>query len=284
MNLITHPIADLFPMMGEDELADLADDIKANGLVHAIILDAKGETLIDGRNRLRACELAQVEPRFERLNGQDPTAFIISVNLARRNLSKGQQAMALAFIYPEPEKAYRGKKSDQAAKLLETKTFSGARLSQARTVLRHSRTLGEAVLAGVEKLDAAIAKVEAEREQAMSTAAQMARLEAEASDLADLVFEERLTLAEAIAALNKRIADAAQLREVTRENIIRSVINASNVASWATPSFTERLVTELEDQDFRRRLAKEVSRFREYAGLFAAGAENLKAFLASLEE
>jgi hypothetical protein len=48
--------------------------------------------------------------RFERLNGQDQTAFIISVNLARRNLTKGQQAMALAFIHPEPDKPGRGKK------------------------------------------------------------------------------------------------------------------------------------------------------------------------------
>jgi hypothetical protein len=53
-------------------------------------------------------------------------------------MSKGQQAMALAMIYPEPEKAHRGKSSEQA-KLLLSKSFSGARLSQARTVLRLSK-------------------------------------------------------------------------------------------------------------------------------------------------
>ena len=42
--------------------------------------------------------------------------------------------MAVAMIYPEPEKAFRGKKG-ATAKLLENKSFSGAALSQARTVL-----------------------------------------------------------------------------------------------------------------------------------------------------
>jgi hypothetical protein len=65
---------------------------------------------IDGRNRLAACKIAGVEPRFEKLNGADPAAYIVSSNLKRRNLKKGQQAMALAMIYPTPEKGGRGKK------------------------------------------------------------------------------------------------------------------------------------------------------------------------------
>jgi len=50
-------------MMSDNELAELAADIKANGLIHAIVVDKNG-VLIDGRNRLRACELASVEPVF----------------------------------------------------------------------------------------------------------------------------------------------------------------------------------------------------------------------------
>jgi hypothetical protein len=205
-----HPMADLFPMMADDELADLAEDIKANGLVHAIVLDAEGKTLIDGRNRLKACKMAGVEPRFQRLNGEAEAAFIVSANLERRNLSKGQQAMARAFIHPEPERG-RGKK-DAAKKDAETSSFSYRRVQQARLVLRHSPERARAVLAGTLPLDAALAAVEAERKQASSDEALRATLQAEAGDLLDMVDEGRLSLDEAIQRLDERKADQAKLQ------------------------------------------------------------------------
>jgi hypothetical protein len=90
-----HPVAELFPMMNEEELVELAYDIKDNGLLNPIILDKDG-VLIDGRNRLKACELMAIKPRFETLNGTDAVAFILAQNVARRHLTKGQQAMAVA--------------------------------------------------------------------------------------------------------------------------------------------------------------------------------------------
>lgn len=93
-----HPVASMFPMIGDDELQQLADDIKENGQHEAIvlapyhkdfvaILDSHGLSftddewyrvcdqypeidaelqpefvLIDGRNRMAACLLAGVEP------------------------------------------------------------------------------------------------------------------------------------------------------------------------------------------------------------------------------
>jgi ParB-like chromosome segregation protein Spo0J len=90
-----HQVAEMFPLMPDDELDELAADIKENGLNQPITLDSEG-ALIDGRNRLEACRQAGVKPTFRTLNGQDPIAFIISSNVRRRHLSKGQQAMAVA--------------------------------------------------------------------------------------------------------------------------------------------------------------------------------------------
>ena len=92
-----HPVAALFPMMSDEELGELAADIKENGLLTAIVLDEDG-TLIDGRNRSAACELAGIKPIYEQLNGPDPVAFIMSSNDRRRHMKLGQRAMIAAKV------------------------------------------------------------------------------------------------------------------------------------------------------------------------------------------
>jgi hypothetical protein len=94
--LKVHPIADLFPLLEGDDLQALADDIKANGL-HEAILVCQGE-IIDGRNRLRACEIASVTPRFVEFTGlrADIPARIASLNLRRRHLTTQQRAAIAA--------------------------------------------------------------------------------------------------------------------------------------------------------------------------------------------
>src|SRR5215831_14782119 len=99
------------------------------------------------RNRREACRRAGVEPRIEELNGIDPVAYIISANIARRNLTKGQRAMWVAKAYPE---ARQGKKTS----LKINEAVSGGYVRQARTVLRHAPTLADAVLAGAIALNA----------------------------------------------------------------------------------------------------------------------------------
>ncbi len=86
----THPVAELFPMLDSAALHELAADIEANGLQHPLV--RQGDTLLDGRNRLAACKLAGVEPTFTEYAGDSPVAYIMSVNLHRRHLEKGQLA------------------------------------------------------------------------------------------------------------------------------------------------------------------------------------------------
>jgi ParB-like nuclease domain len=151
-------------MMTDEELADLAADIKANGLIHPIVVDKDG-LVIDGRNRARACEIAGIEPATVLFEGDDRRAYVIAANIARRHMSKGQQAMAVAMVYPEPEQTTHGKVS-KTKLLLETKTnFSGARLSQARTVLAYSTDLALAVLAGTKALDDAYGEAKKAKQQ-----------------------------------------------------------------------------------------------------------------------
>lgn len=92
--LPVHPLAELWPMLPAEELEVLADDIKTHGLIHPIVLDVDGR-ILDGRNRYRACWLADVEPMYETYDG-DAAMYIISANKMRRHLSTGQCAMVTA--------------------------------------------------------------------------------------------------------------------------------------------------------------------------------------------
>ena len=93
--LTVHPAAALFPMLGDEELRELAEDIRVHGLASSIVV--LGNMLLDGRNRLRACEIADVPPRFVEWGGAGSvTRWIFSMNLHRRHLSASQRAMLAA--------------------------------------------------------------------------------------------------------------------------------------------------------------------------------------------
>ncbi|MEU8522392.1 ParB N-terminal domain-containing protein [Streptomyces sp. NPDC048577] len=79
-----HPTNALFPVLDEEELQALAHDIREHGLLHPVVLDSAGR-ILDGKNRLRACELASVEPTYTTYDGDDPSAFALTVNTQRRS-------------------------------------------------------------------------------------------------------------------------------------------------------------------------------------------------------
>lgn len=99
-----HPAAELFPMIAGEELQKLADDISTHGLLVPIIrYDGK---ILDGRNRLRACNMASFEPQFEEWDeeGGDPIAFVVSLNRRRRHMTESQLAafaVRLAKVYDQ---------------------------------------------------------------------------------------------------------------------------------------------------------------------------------------
>src|SRR5215469_7023124 len=137
-HLKVHPAADLFPMMSEDELRELGEDIRANGLLSPIVIDDNDDTLVDGRNRLDAIELLGMEfefiratrnPRKGKIIGIDsddfdislsgavrrmfdfetnPYDFVISANLHRRHLAAEQKRELIAMVLKaKPEASNR---------------------------------------------------------------------------------------------------------------------------------------------------------------------------------
>lgn len=115
--LRAHPAAELFPLMADTDLAELAEDIKKNGLHEPVwLVDHEGETVIlDGRNRHRACEMAGIEPKTRRYAGEDPIGFSISQNVQRRHLTPGQKAAVAYNVLPLYEEEARRAKARAAA-------------------------------------------------------------------------------------------------------------------------------------------------------------------------
>jgi ParB-like nuclease domain len=173
-------------MMPDEDLDELAEDIKSDGQLHPIIVDKDG-ILIDGRNRLEACRRVGVEPTFERLpDGIDPVAFILSNNITRCHLTKGQKAMAAAMAR---RLLKNNKSTTQAAK---EASISQPYLVLASVVLEHAPKLAPFVLGGSLSLKDAYARAQEAKHEAESDEAKAQRIRTEAPDLADLVAEERI--------------------------------------------------------------------------------------------
>lgn len=84
-----HPLAEMAPMLPEAELRELAESIGAVGLLNPVIVDRDG-LLIDGRNRLAACDLAGVDARCVIHDGD--AAEVVLAAEDRRHLTPGARA------------------------------------------------------------------------------------------------------------------------------------------------------------------------------------------------
>lgn len=95
-----HEAAKLFPLFSNDDLKELTKDIKENGLLNPVVLFEN--QVLDGRNRLLACGLSGVEPKFTQWvqNGTSPLSWVISQNLFRRQLTAGQKAAVAVEAKP----------------------------------------------------------------------------------------------------------------------------------------------------------------------------------------
>jgi ParB-like chromosome segregation protein Spo0J len=118
-----HPAADLFPLLSEPELKELADDIQKHGLL--LPITRRDGLILAGRNRFLACEIAGVKPKFEEYCGDDPVGYVIAENILRRHLTPDQRSDFLQkLIAMQPE--YSDRQIAKTAKV-DHKTVGKAR-------------------------------------------------------------------------------------------------------------------------------------------------------------
>lgn len=106
-----HPMACIFPMLGRDDLTDLAESIQRSGQREPIVI-FEGK-ILDGRNTAAACEQIGIQPIYREYDrdtdGESPIRFVLDRNLERRHLTPSQKAAAataaLAFIDKAAAKA-----------------------------------------------------------------------------------------------------------------------------------------------------------------------------------
>jgi len=122
-----HPIANIFPLLMGPEYQEFIEDVRQNGLREPIQL-YEGK-ILDGRNRYRACEEANVEPLFEQWQGKDPIQFVLSMNLHRRHLDSSQRAACAVAALPHLEEEAR-KREAERKKNINNPTLNSQRFDE----------------------------------------------------------------------------------------------------------------------------------------------------------
>jgi ParB-like chromosome segregation protein Spo0J len=218
--------------MDEEQFDALVDDIKQNGLREAIWLHAGA--IIDGRNRYLACQKLGIEPRFSTWDGKGSlTAFVMSLNLARRHLTKSQRAMVAVDALPLLEAEA---KERQRAGAVRGGKQSSARQSDAKV----PEKIPEPCAAESRQEAARVVNV---NDRYVSDAK---RIQQEAPQVAAKVRSGELTLQDAKRELKveqqKRTAEVApwppieqQLRERLErgETVVVNVQTMAHVTGWA---------------------------------------------------
>jgi len=103
--LTVHPAAAVFPLIDGDDFDDLCDSIRSHGVQHPAVV--RGTELLDGRNRMRACERLKSEgwagscPTVEwEDDGRNVAEWIWDTNAIRRHMDDDGIAMASSVIWP----------------------------------------------------------------------------------------------------------------------------------------------------------------------------------------
>jgi hypothetical protein len=137
-----------------------------------------------------------IVPDYVLLDGQDSVTYILSANIHRRHMSKGQRAMVVARLLISSNLTQQA-----ASKQLNV---SQQRISFASVVLKHASDLADSVVNGSLSLDKAYEEARIRKGRADTHEARFNALKEAAPDLAERVVEEKLSLEEAEAEERER--------------------------------------------------------------------------------
>jgi ParB-like chromosome segregation protein Spo0J len=301
MTYTVHPAAAAFPMMNDAKLNELAEDIKQHGLLHPIVLNHDETILIDGRNRLRACEIADLEFRVvtlpEGYTDEQIINYVVSANERRRHLTPGQKAAvayALEPMYAEAakERMLAGVKADptanspegveqvgeareQAAKAVGS---SGRSVSDFKALSKDAPDLAEKVRNGQMTLNAATKERQARKPRKPSKSPKPPKQHPKHDEVIGLHEQ---------GANRQEIADSTGVNPRSVDRVVREERIADNAApaAWDTIPGTvqqklerekRRLCKKLE-KDFDTRLLAQTDQYR------AKCDQDVAAFKAELE-
>lgn len=174
-----HPACLLFPRLPDADLQALAEDIRQNGLLNPVVT-LNGQ-ILDGRNRLAACKMAHVRPRFVEWNRDgSPLDWVIATNLVRRHLTASQRAVVAFELLPmlEAEAKERQRKSPGRGKKVakDSVTFSGKASQVAAKATKANTAYVEKVKAINRKAPELVAEIKSGR-MTISDAGKLAYLD-----------------------------------------------------------------------------------------------------------
>lgn len=255
MSREVHPAAAVWPLLADDELQALADDIATNGLLDPITIDADGR-VVDGRNRLAACQLAGIEPHYVILDNDAVVHALINArNGARRHMTTGARAMAVALTLDTAGLRENGRWKKGVITVTNSENSQSSAwpkaMADAGAILDHAPDLADAVVTGGVSLHDAHKTAKRRKEDAQSAEAKLTKLAADHPDLAAKVRADELTLEGAIAEGRERVQQwnltmrggEEAARRITDDLaldvsavVIATLAPRNTTAEWATPA------------------------------------------------
>ena len=262
--LPTHEDAEIFDMWSDERLDNLATDIQENGFdprYPLTVSEIDGQwILIDGRNRREACRRIDFNPPVY-ISTIDPKLAIARSNLQNHDQTQGQKAMRWAMLYPGSGKKGGDRKSNISNIFdADPEGVSKVYVAKARYVWHknpkidgenHPR-LAKDVAAGLLTLTEAYELTQAdvkrrEEEEAIrqANAEKLNNVRARYPNLAALVDDERLSLAQAIASAEQSDRETEERERLERESIARQATFEKQVEAirQSAPDLADKMVS-----------------------------------------